>query len=103
MRSDKGPGKTLRLSQVVSNFAKACFFALIVTGFGGCSSTIDAPVTAVRTGTVQASTLRQMETFNMDRAAPILIRIYKGENTLEIWKEDRNGRFVLLNSYPICK
>jgi murein L,D-transpeptidase YafK len=103
MRSDKGPGKTLRLSQVVSNFAKACFFALIVTGFGGCSSTIDAPVTAVRTGTVQASTLRQMETFNMDRAAPILIRIYKEENTLEIWKEDRNGRFVLLNSYPICK
>jgi murein L,D-transpeptidase YafK len=44
-----------------------------------------------------------MESLNMDRAAPVLIRIYKEENTLEVWKEDRNGKFVLLKSYPICK
>jgi len=44
-----------------------------------------------------------METFNMDRAAPILIRIYKEESTLEVWKQDRNGKFALLNSYLICK
>ena len=39
----------------------------------------------------------------MERAAPILIRIYKEESTLEVWKQDRTGRFVLLNTYPICK
>jgi murein L,D-transpeptidase YafK len=44
-----------------------------------------------------------METLNMDRAAPILIRIYKEERMLEVWKQDRSGRFALLNSYPICK
>src|SRR5215467_16229356 len=44
-----------------------------------------------------------METLNMDRAAPILIRIYKEESTLEVWKQDRAGKFALLNSYPICK
>jgi len=38
----------------------------------------------------------------MDRAAPILIRIYKQESTLEVWKQDRSGKFALLNSYPIC-
>ena len=48
-------------------------------------------------------TLRQMETLNMDRVAPILIRIYKEENTLEVWKQNRTGRFALLKSYPICK
>jgi murein L,D-transpeptidase YafK len=57
----------------------------------------------VRTGTVRASTLRQMESLNMDRAAPGLIRIYKQESTLEVWKQDRSGKFALLNSYPICK
>jgi murein L,D-transpeptidase YafK len=93
----------LRLSQIASVFAKACFFALIVAGLGGCSSIVFAPRTAVRTGTVRTSTLKQMETFNMDRAAPILIRIYKKESTLEVWKQDRNGKFALLNSYPICK
>ena len=45
----------------------------------------------MRTGTVRASTLRQMESLNMDRAAPELIRIYKEESTLEVWKQDRRG------------
>jgi murein L,D-transpeptidase YafK len=44
-----------------------------------------------------------MESLSMDRAAPILIRIYKEESTLEVWKQDRTGKFALLNIYPICK
>ena len=62
-----------------------------------------APKAAVRTGTVRSSTVKQMEALNMDRASPILIRIYKEERTLEIWKQDQSGKFALLNSYPICK
>lgn len=62
-----------------------------------------APQPAARAGTVRSSTLRRMETLNMDRASPILIRIYKEERTLEIWKQDRSGSFALLNAYPICK
>jgi murein L,D-transpeptidase YafK len=57
----------------------------------------------VKTGTVRAATLQQMESLNMERAAPVLIRIYKEEHTLEVWKQDRTGRFALLKSYPICK
>jgi murein L,D-transpeptidase YafK len=52
---------------------------------------------------VRTPTLRQMESLNMGRGAPILIRIYKEENTLEVWKQDRTGKFALLKSYPICK
>jgi murein L,D-transpeptidase YafK len=50
---------------------------------------------------VRTATLRQMENLNMDRAAPILIRIYKEERTLEVWKQDRTERFALLKSYPL--
>jgi murein L,D-transpeptidase YafK len=57
----------------------------------------------VRTGAVHASTLQQMEDDNMDWGAPVLIRIYKEERTLEVWKQDRTGKFKLLQSYPICK
>jgi murein L,D-transpeptidase YafK len=39
----------------------------------------------------------------MDRAAPVLIRIYKQESILEVWKQDRSEKFALLSSYPICK
>ena len=37
----------------------------------------------VRTGAVRTPTLSQMESLNMDRAAPVLIRIYKEERTLD--------------------
>jgi murein L,D-transpeptidase YafK len=93
----------LRLRQIASVVATACFFPLIAAGLGGCSTVGYAPKTAVRTGVVRTSTLKQMETLNMERAAPILIRIYKEESTLEVWKQDRSGKFALLNSYPICK
>jgi murein L,D-transpeptidase YafK len=79
-------GKTLRLSQIASAFAKASFLAVIIAGLGGCSSVVYAPKAAVRTGTVRSTTIKRMETLNIDRAAPILIRIYKEESTLEVWK-----------------
>jgi murein L,D-transpeptidase YafK len=93
----------LRLHRIASVFATACFFTLVVAGLGGCSSMVHAPKTAARSGIVHTSTLKQMETLNMDRAAPILIRIYKQESALEVWKQDRSGKFALLNSYPVCK
>jgi murein L,D-transpeptidase YafK len=93
----------LRSRQILSVFAMTCFFPPIAAGLSGCSTMVHAPKTAVRSGTVRISALKQMETLNMDRAAPILIRIYKEESTLEVWKQDRSGRFALLNSYPICK
>jgi murein L,D-transpeptidase YafK len=44
-----------------------------------------------------------MESFDMDRAAPILIRIYKEESTLEVWKQDRTGTFARLKAYPTAR
>jgi murein L,D-transpeptidase YafK len=84
-------------------FLRALIFAVTVASLAGCSSTHYKTQPVVRTGTVRPPTLRQMESLNMDRGAPILIRIYKEENTLEVWKQDRTGKFALLKSYPICK
>ncbi|WP_430514121.1 L,D-transpeptidase family protein [Pannonibacter phragmitetus] len=39
----------------------------------------------------------------MDAKSPILIRIFKEESTLEVWKQNREGRFALLQTYEICK
>ena len=83
---------------------RALILAVGVTSLAaGCSSPRYKSEPEVRTGTVRMPTLRQMESLNMDRAAPILIRIYKEESTFEVWKQDRTGNFALLKSYPICK
>jgi murein L,D-transpeptidase YafK len=40
---------------------------------------------------------------DMDLQSPILIRLFKQEAELEVWKQDRSGRFALLKTYPICR
>src|ERR1700722_8421760 len=40
---------------------------------------------------------------DMDMQSPILIRLFKEEAELEVWKQDRSGRFALLKTYPICR
>ncbi|MFZ1884118.1 MAG: hypothetical protein WAU53_11115 [Rhodoplanes sp.] len=40
---------------------------------------------------------------NMSVESPILVRIFKEESELEIWKKDYSGRFVRLKTYPICR
>ena len=39
----------------------------------------------------------------MDKESPILVRLFKEESELEVWKQDRTGHFALLKTYPICR
>ena len=47
--------------------------------------------------------LAEIETKNMDKGSPMLVRLFKQEAELEVWKQDRSGRFALLKTYPICR
>src|SRR5688572_23847753 len=49
------------------------------------------------------STLADIERKNMDKTSPILVRLFKQEAELEVWKEDRTGHFALLKTYPVCR
>jgi murein L,D-transpeptidase YafK len=40
---------------------------------------------------------------DMDLQSPILVRLFKQEAELEVWKQDRSGKFALLKTYPICR
>ncbi len=35
--------------------------------------------------------------------SPILVRVFKEEAELEVWKQDSTGRFQMLKTYPICR
>lgn len=39
----------------------------------------------------------------MSPSDPILVRIFKQENELEVWKRDNTGRYALLKTYGICR
>ena len=46
------------------------------------------------------SLLRQKK---MPKHSPILVRIFKEEAELEVWKQDITGHFQLLKIFPICR
>jgi len=52
---------------------------------------------------IPASTLAKMDDIGTDRNAPVLIRAYKKESELEIWKLTRSGQYALLKTYPVCR
>jgi murein L,D-transpeptidase YafK len=52
---------------------------------------------------VPVKLVADMTVKDMDLQSPILIRLFKQEAELEVWKQDRSGRFALLKTYPICR
>jgi murein L,D-transpeptidase YafK len=45
----------------------------------------------------------ELERKHMPKESPILVRLFKEEAELEVWKQDDSGRFALLATYPICR
>jgi murein L,D-transpeptidase YafK len=93
----------LRSRRVVASLATACFLALALASVGSCSLPIDDIARLLKTGAVHPATFALMDRLDMDRAAPIVVRIYKEDSTLEVWKQKRSGDFALLKAYPICR
>jgi murein L,D-transpeptidase YafK len=44
--------------------------------------------------------LGDLDSRGMAKQSPILLRIFKEESELEVWKVDKTGRFALLHTYP---
>ena len=49
---------------------------------------------------ISTATLTEMNKINTTPSAPTLIRTYKKEAELEIWKMNSDGHYALLKTYP---
>jgi murein L,D-transpeptidase YafK len=52
---------------------------------------------------IPPATVALMQGKNTSPAEPMLIRIYKKEAELEVWKRSSGGRYVRLKTFPICR
>jgi murein L,D-transpeptidase YafK len=68
----------------------------------GCSEDSLAP-TGRAAAPLSDKTIALIAAKNMDKASPILVRVFKEESELEVWKQDRGGHYALLKTFPICK
>ena len=70
----------------------------------GCNSDeISLATNAKANQPVPPKLIAAMTEKDMDLNSPILVRLFKEEAELEVWKQDRSGRFALLKTYPICR
>ncbi len=70
----------------------------------GCNSDeISLATNAKANQPVPPKLIQAMVEKDMDLNSPILVRLFKQEAELEVWKQDRSGRFALLKTYPICR
>lgn len=47
--------------------------------------------------------INKMKAKGMTRTSPVMVRIFKEEGVLEVWKQKNNGRYDMISSYEICK
>jgi murein L,D-transpeptidase YafK len=52
---------------------------------------------------IPPATTALMSSKGMSQSDPILVRTYKKESELELWKKGRDGKYALLKTYPICR
>ena len=69
----------------------------------GCQTEGNFPYSGKASAPIPPKLLAAIADKNMDVGSPILIRAFKTDSELEVWKKDRTGRFALLKTYPICK
>ena len=52
---------------------------------------------------ISSATLEEMAKIDTTPSSPMLIRAYKKEAELEIWKMKSDGQYALLKTFPICR
>ncbi len=93
-------GSSLRMSAgLVSRIA---VLAVLSGLLGGCEESLTRS-NGRSTAPIPSKVLALMKEKNTDAHKPILIRAFKKEAELEIWKQQADGQYTLLKTYPMCR
>ena len=52
---------------------------------------------------IPGDTLSLMASKGTNRNSPVLLRAYKKESEIEMWKQNAEGRYVHVKTYPVCR
>ncbi len=86
--------------------------SLLAVAAAGCTNEtldtfdkVDVDITKVSSKTnyqLSSAVLGKLSSMGIDRSSPMMLRIFKEEGRLELWKADRANRFKLVRNYKIC-
>jgi murein L,D-transpeptidase YafK len=78
------------------------FLPVLLLGLSGCQDALDSVSNKVE-HPLPSKLVNKMKAQDMSTRSPIMMRIFKEEGVLEVWKQKGNGRYDIIASYEICK
>ena len=103
LRPTAGEYRVLRRSPLLRSLLASAALVVAVTLAGCNTDGVNLPTSGKALAPLSAKMTTDIEQKNMDKDSPILVRVFKQESELEVWKQDRSGRYALLKTYPICR
>ncbi|WP_455474110.1 L,D-transpeptidase family protein [Bartonella sp. B30(2025)] len=87
---------------ILNRFCAVCIL-LSIGVLTACGMKLPPSIQAKTEQPLPKNIQKKMALSNVDKYAPIMMRFFKKENVAEVWKQNRQGTFVLIASYGICK
>ncbi len=95
--------KSMRRHRFVNKLPAFALIALAGGLLAGCEESTFSPMSSRSLAPLPPKTLAAMEAIGSSKNAPVLIRTYKKEAELEIWKMKADGHYAYLKSFPMCR
>jgi murein L,D-transpeptidase YafK len=83
--------------------AKLSLVAMVAGFLAACNDNPQLRSSGRSTRPIPSQTLALMQQKGTNAQAPMLIRTFKKEAELEIWKMKADGQYALLKTYPMCR
>ncbi|WP_223215720.1 L,D-transpeptidase family protein [Rhizobium herbae] len=91
-------GAVMRTARrVLTRTAAALLLGVALSGCMGLDDLSEAPPK------LSGKMIAEMSKKGMKPESPVLIRIFKQESELEVWKVDKSGTYALFKTYPMCR
>ena len=93
----------MRVTQVVKIGFRLALVALGAVLLAGCNEETGLNSKARAYAPIPEATLASFSSKGTTRNAPVLIRAYKKEAEMEIWKQTSEGRYIYVKTFPMCR
>ena len=90
-------------SDVIFRIGAFALIAATAAFLAGCEDSGLGAIGAHASDPIAPETVALMQKIGATENSPVLIRTYKKEAELEIWKMKADGRYALLKTYPVCR
>jgi len=85
----------------MKRFKRLLLISTFAVALAGCTDTLESVSDKVNQP-LPEKIVAKMKAEGMSTQSPIMMRIFKEENRLEVWKQKDNGRYGKIAEYEIC-